>query len=91
MHTPSIRTLTALAYERGEEFDPATTPTPALLEFLSITATATPIIAGEPESRQRDRSAKAPFAAVPDWFSACDLVDPPIAGKPVAVIHGELL
>jgi hypothetical protein len=23
MHTPSIRTLAAIAYERGEEFDPA--------------------------------------------------------------------
>jgi hypothetical protein len=29
MRTPSIRTLAALAYERGEEFDPAASPTPA--------------------------------------------------------------
>lgn len=36
MHTrtPSIRTLVALAYERGEEFDPALMLSPSLAEQL---------------------------------------------------------
>jgi hypothetical protein len=34
MYTPSIRTLAALAYERGEEFDPALMLSPALAEHL---------------------------------------------------------
>ena len=34
MHTPSTRILSALAYERGEEFDPGQAPCPALVEAL---------------------------------------------------------
>jgi hypothetical protein len=42
MHTPSIRTLAALAYEHGEEFDPALMLSPALAEQLdSVTAART--------------------------------------------------
>ncbi len=37
MHTPSIRTLAAIAYERGEEFDPALMLSPALAECLQST------------------------------------------------------
>ena len=40
MHTPSIRTLAAIAYERGEEFDPALMLSPALAEQLDRTAVA---------------------------------------------------
>lgn len=35
MHTPSIRTLAAIAYERGEEFDPALMLSPSLAERLA--------------------------------------------------------
>jgi len=38
MHTPSIRTLAAIAYERGEEFDPALMLSPALAESLQSAA-----------------------------------------------------
>ena len=41
MRTPSIRTMAALAYERGEEFDPAAAPTPALVEWLAAASAAT--------------------------------------------------
>jgi hypothetical protein len=34
MHAPSIRALAAIAYERGEEFDPALMLSPALAERL---------------------------------------------------------
>jgi hypothetical protein len=90
MHRPSIRTLAALAYERGEEFDPSAVPTPALMEQLSIAASARPIVPGSapfdcgPGVRTVPRQ-------VPAWFSACDLVDPPIAGAGRAVVHGELV
>jgi hypothetical protein len=45
MHTPSIRTLAAIAYERGEEFDPALMLSPALAESLKSipTAVAVPV------------------------------------------------
>ena len=36
MHTPSTRILSALAYERGEEYDPADPVCPALVEALSL-------------------------------------------------------
>jgi len=39
MRTPSIRTLAAIAYERGEEFDPALMLSPALAEQLDSTTT----------------------------------------------------
>jgi hypothetical protein len=89
MHTPSIRMLAALAYERGEEFDPGALPTPALLEHLSKAATASPIVAADVASERRHDKPKSHSVAIPDWFSACDLVDRPIAARRVAVIHGE--
>jgi hypothetical protein len=92
MHTPSIRTLAALAYERGEEFDPGATPTPGLMEQLSIAASARPIVG---ECAAFDCSSGLAVGTVsrqvPDWFSACDLVDPPVAGTRAVVVHGELV
>jgi hypothetical protein len=43
MRTPSIRTLAAIAYERGEEFDPSDPAmlSPTLARHLSEAATAT--------------------------------------------------
>jgi hypothetical protein len=94
MHTPSIRTLAALAYERGEEFDPTAALTPGLVEVLSMAEAARPIVSGPGiggSRGRRERRTDATCVGAPDWFSPCDLVDPPIAGRPVAVVHGELL
>jgi hypothetical protein len=50
MRTPSIRTLAALAYERGEEFDPALMLSPALAEHLDgSTASGTTDFAPSPK------------------------------------------
>jgi len=47
MHTLSTRTLSALAYERGEEYDPSLPPvTPGLLEELALFEHAQPIVSG---------------------------------------------
>jgi hypothetical protein len=89
MRTLSTRTLAALAYERGEEFDPAAMPTPELVEDLLLARRAVPVISG-PSSyerhRRRERERRAAFAAVPDWFSADDL----LAG-PLELVGGEPL
>jgi hypothetical protein len=90
MHTPSIRILAALAYERGEEFDPGAALTPALVEQLSIAASARPILPDSaPFDCGRRPTGRAVPRQVPEWFSPCDLVDPPIAGTGFAVVHGE--
>ncbi len=53
MRTPSIRTLHAIAYERGEEFDPALMLSPTLAEWLDsgapegTTVFALPLLADE--------------------------------------------
>jgi len=52
MHTPSIRTLAALAYERGEEFDPALMLSPALAEQMEGTASGTTAFAPSPKDRR---------------------------------------
>jgi hypothetical protein len=89
MRTPSTRTLAALAYERGEEFDPALTPTPALVEWLSAASGAAPVVSAPgpyERRRRRQRQQRAALAALPDWFSADDLVRPPYeppCGEPV--------
>jgi len=86
MHSVSTRVLAALAYERGEEFDPPSFPTPDLMEELRSAMGATPL-ACEPgpyaRRRLRERERRA-YARVPDWVSADDLVP-----DPVAAVHGE--
>ena len=44
MHCVSTRAMAALAYERGEEFDPAMMPTPELVEDLGSAMGAMPLI-----------------------------------------------
>ena len=92
MRTPSIRTLAALAYERGEEFDPAAAPTPALVDWLSAASAAAPIMT-EPGPyelrRRRERERRTANGRVPEWFSPCDLVAPLLPGADGAVVHGE--
>jgi hypothetical protein len=92
MRTLSIRTLAALAYERGEEFDPGVAPTPALVDWLSAASAAAPIVSdhGPYELRRcRERERRATRNGVPEWFSPCDLVAPVLPGSGGAVIHGE--
>jgi hypothetical protein len=92
MRTLSIRTVAALAYERGEEFDPSSMPTPRLLEDLSALACARAIVA-EPGAcehrRHRARERRAARGGAPDWFSPCDLVAPLVPGVHGRVVHGE--
>jgi hypothetical protein len=54
MHTPSTRILSALAYDRGEEYDPAEPVAPDLLEALSLVDQARPVI-GEDGPYERSR------------------------------------
>jgi hypothetical protein len=94
MRTLSTRTLAALAYERGEEFDPAATPTPALVEWLSAASAAAPIVSGPgpyERRRRRARERRTGLGRVPDWFTPCDLVDGPLAGGHGDLLHGELV
>jgi hypothetical protein len=56
MRTPSIRTLAAIAYERGEEFDPALMLSPTLAEQLdSSTTVGATAIACDPSDDRRAR------------------------------------
>jgi hypothetical protein len=84
MHTLSTRTLSALAYERGEEYDPSQPPiTPELIDELSLFEHARPII-GEPGDYERRRQAQRErrrrareLSRIPEWFSAQDLIAAP--------------
>jgi hypothetical protein len=94
MRTLSTRTLAALAYERGEEFDPGATPTPALVEWLSQASAAAPIVSGPGPyelRRRRQRERRTANGDVPEWFSPGDLVDGGVAGASGALVHGELV
>jgi len=80
MRTLSTRTMISLAYERGEEFDPAIAPTPDVVEDLaSWERAAMPVEAPSPYERRRrcERARRRAWAAVPEWFSAQDLVERP--------------
>ena len=76
MPVPSTRTMVALAYERGEEFDPGML-TAAIAEDLTLIDGARPIegeLSALERRRRRDRERRAAHAAVPSWFSVDDLV-----------------
>ena len=86
MQTPSMRFVAALAYERGEEFDPALMPPPELVEDLGVAGAAMPLV-GEPgsyERRRRRERERRMLERVPAWFSADDLVR-----DSTALVHGE--
>jgi len=88
MRTLSIRELSSLAYERGEEFDPAMAPTPDLVaELSSWERAASPVGDAGPYERRRarERSRRQELRAVPEWFSLQDLVERP------AGVLGELV
>ena len=86
MQTLSMRSAAALAYERGEEFDPALMPSPDVVEQLMAAMGAIRPVSGpgEYERRRLRQRERRMLARVPDWFSLDDLVR-----EPVAVVHGE--
>ena len=79
MHTPSTRILFALAYDRGEEYDPAELITPDLLEALSLIEHAAPVIGedGPYERARQRRRERRDGNGIPAWFSAEDLIAAP--------------
>lgn len=79
MHTLSTRILSALAYDRGEEYDPAQPVCPDLLEALSLVEHAQPVIGdhGPYERARQRRRERRQTDGIPDWFSAEDLIAAP--------------
>jgi hypothetical protein len=88
MHTLSTRTLSALAFDRGEEYDPGQPLSDSLLADLELSAGAQPIITdiSAAERRRHDRAHRRTLAGVPDWFSVEDLIR-----GPWETVHGELI
>ena len=79
MHTLSTRVLSALAFDRGEEYDPAQPICPNLLENLTLLEHASPVIGeeGPYERRRQTRRERRRRHAIPAWFSAEDLIAAP--------------
>jgi hypothetical protein len=79
MHTPSTRILSALAYDRGEEYDPGQPPSPELVEALSLVEHAARVIGddGPYERARQRRHERRERPGIPDWFSAEDLIAAP--------------
>ena len=79
MYTLSTRTLSALAYDRGEEYDPSQPIAPDLLETLTLVEHAAPVIgeAGPYERARRCRRERRQLNRIPEWFSAQDLISAP--------------
>jgi hypothetical protein len=87
MTLPSSRTMAALAYERGEHYDPVLLLSDGLLEQLALGERATPPIEAPSEyerRRRRQRERRRALARVPDWFSLENLLD-----GPLPLVHGE--
>ena len=79
MHTLSTRTLFALAYEHGEEYDPTMPVAPDLLEAMSLVERARPVIGedGPYELGRQRRRERREANGIPAWFSAEDLIAAP--------------
>jgi hypothetical protein len=80
MHTLSTRTLSALAHDRGEEYDPALPPvTPSVIDELALFEHARPVIGddGPYELARQRRRERRRMSRIPDWFSAQDLIAAP--------------
>jgi hypothetical protein len=92
MRTPSTRTLAALAYERGEEFDPSLWLSPTLVDYLADTERACRPVAAPSayeRRRRRERERREARGRAPGWFSPQDLAEP--AWSDGRLIHGELV
>ncbi|MCP9491549.1 MAG: hypothetical protein MSC31_16990 [Solirubrobacteraceae bacterium MAG38_C4-C5] len=85
----SVRTMHDVAYERGEDYDPAALgDVPRMAAELTLGAQAgLPIEAPAPYDRRRRRARERRAAqdGVPEWLEASDLVEPLLA------VHGELV
>ena len=79
MYTVSTRTLSALAYDRGEEYDPGQPIASGLLETLSLIEHARPLVGedGPYERARQRRRERRQLGHVPGWFSAEDLLAAP--------------
>jgi hypothetical protein len=79
MHTPSTRILSALAYDVGREYDPTDPVCLALADAVMQSEQATRIVGEDgPYERARQRwRERRERAAIPDWFSAEDLIAAP--------------
>jgi hypothetical protein len=88
MHSLSTRTLSALAFDRGEEYDPGQPLSESVLADLELCACAQPIIAdiSPAERRRRDSESRRTLGRVPEWFSVDHLVR-----GPWETVHGELI
>lgn len=76
---PSTRVLSALAFDRGEEYDPAEPICPDLLQDLAVLEHASPVIGEEgpfERARQRRRERRQ-RSSIPPWFSVEDLIAAP--------------
>lgn len=79
MHTPSTRILSALAYDRGQEYDPGDPITEPFVEALALVEHARLVIGDDgpyerASQRRRDRRRQP---GIPAWFSAEDLLAAP--------------
>jgi hypothetical protein len=79
MHTPSTRILSALAYDSGREYDPTDPVCQALADAVMQSEHATRIVGddGPYERARRRQRERREQKAIPDWFSAEDLVAAP--------------
>lgn len=79
MHTLSTRTLSALAFDRGEEYDPGQPPCASLLDQLVLAGQAGPLVGDEGpyERARRRRREQRERAGIPAWFSVEDLLSDP--------------
>ena len=67
MHTLSTRTLSALAFERGEDYDPGQPVAAGLIEALSLVEHAAPVIGEDgPYERARQRRRERAQLSGPD-------------------------
>ena len=81
MHTPSTRILSALAYDCGiEDYDPTDPVCLELVDALTLAEHAAAVVGEDgpyEKARQRRRERARTKAAVPEWFSAQDLIAAP--------------
>jgi hypothetical protein len=91
VHTLSTRVLSALAYDRGEEHDRAEPPCPTLLDDLALAELAAPVIGeeGAYDRRRRAERDRRRRQAIPEWFSAEDLIATPWEGARELLVRTE--
>jgi len=93
MQTLSIRAMHDVAYERGEEFDPALLgDVPTMAAELALGEHAgLPIEGPSAYDRRRARDRERRAAAVPQWLEASDLAQSLLGLDGGRLVHGELV